>query len=463
MVQGIASINANQQPQSQLPPVAQASLGKGLSSLTPEEISGLRELSDDLKELSPEKLQVLSQIIAFLKKNAGNYDKAVQSLVVKKVVEPGDLPPHYIPAFFEILDNMVKEAMSGAPQKFARGGIAQIKKQAKSIEKQGTGGDKMLAHINPREAAFLAATRGGGTNPKTGLPEFGFFDDVGNFLKQAAGVVLPVALGFMGVPPIFAGAIGSGVGALINGASPGQALGAAALGGLGGALFSGVSGAMSGTGFMNGVSAGFQPANAGPLSGMFGSQQAAAGAEVPTSLGTPYTPSQIAGQMGRGAMSPTTPGVMSSIGNWISSNPVPAVGIAGLGGALLGSSMSSGSGNTTSTASMPTGPTAAQVAAARFAPGTFTQYTAPKVNVTPYFSTYQPYTGVYAATGGEIDARIGGHLRGPGTGTSDSIPAKLSDGEFVMTAKAVKGAGGGNREAGAKKMYQLMHQFEKGA
>lgn len=32
----------------------------------------------------------------------------------------------------------------------------------------------------------------------------------------------------------------------------------------------------------------------------------------------------------------------------------------------------------------------------------------------------------------------GGHVRGPGTGTSDSIPARLSDGEFVMTAKAVK-------------------------
>lgn len=31
----------------------------------------------------------------------------------------------------------------------------------------------------------------------------------------------------------------------------------------------------------------------------------------------------------------------------------------------------------------------------------------------------------------------GGHIRGPGTGTSDSIPAMLSDGEFVMRAKAV--------------------------
>jgi hypothetical protein len=39
----------------------------------------------------------------------------------------------------------------------------------------------------------------------------------------------------------------------------------------------------------------------------------------------------------------------------------------------------------------------------------------------------------------------------------------LSDGEFVMTAKAVKGAGNGSRRAGAKKMYALMHQLERNA
>jgi hypothetical protein len=34
-----------------------------------------------------------------------------------------------------------------------------------------------------------------------------------------------------------------------------------------------------------------------------------------------------------------------------------------------------------------------------------------------------------------------GEVEGPGTGTSDSIPALLSDGEFVFTAKAVKNIG----------------------
>ena len=56
-----------------------------------------------------------------------------------------------------------------------------------------------------------------------------------------------------------------------------------------------------------------------------------------------------------------------------------------------------------------------------------------------------------------------GQISGPGTEKSDSIPAMLSDGEFVMTAKAVRGAGKGSRRAGAKKMYALMHQLERNA
>ena len=54
-----------------------------------------------------------------------------------------------------------------------------------------------------------------------------------------------------------------------------------------------------------------------------------------------------------------------------------------------------------------------------------------------------------------------GPIDGTGTGTSDSIPAMLSDGEFVFTAKAVRNAGGGSRRAGAKKMYALMKQLEE--
>ena len=45
-------------------------------------------------------------------------------------------------------------------------------------------------------------------------------------------------------------------------------------------------------------------------------------------------------------------------------------------------------------------------------------------------------------------------VEGPGTGTSDSIPALLSDGEFVFTAKAVK-------NIGIDKLRKMMKQAEE--
>jgi hypothetical protein len=55
-----------------------------------------------------------------------------------------------------------------------------------------------------------------------------------------------------------------------------------------------------------------------------------------------------------------------------------------------------------------------------------------------------------------------GEIAGPGTGTSDDIPAMLSDGEFVFTAKAVRNLGGGDRKEGAKRMYAMMKKLEAG-
>jgi len=71
----------------------------------------------------------------------------------------------------------------------------------------------------------------------------------------------------------------------------------------------------------------------------------------------------------------------------------------------------------------------------------------------------------YAAAGGEMQdfPRRTGYIGGPGTETSDSIPAMLSDGEFVMNAKAVRGAGNGSRQKGVRKMYDMMRAFEGGA
>ena len=48
----------------------------------------------------------------------------------------------------------------------------------------------------------------------------------------------------------------------------------------------------------------------------------------------------------------------------------------------------------------------------------------------------------------------GGHVRGPGTGTSDSIPAMLSDGEFVVPADTV-------RKVGVRRLQDLVDSTHK--
>jgi len=58
------------------------------------------------------------------------------------------------------------------------------------------------------------------------------------------------------------------------------------------------------------------------------------------------------------------------------------------------------------------------------------------------------------------DVAVRGEVDGPGTGTSDSVPARLSDGEFVLTAKAVRGAGSGDRDIGAARLYDMMAELE---
>ena len=75
------------------------------------------------------------------------------------------------------------------------------------------------------------------------------------------------------------------------------------------------------------------------------------------------------------------------------------------------------------------------------------------------------------ADGGDVDfPRMNGPISGPGTETSDDIPAMLSDGEFVVNAKAVRGIGkigGANkskadqRKEGARMMYALQRAGEQ--
>ena len=56
--------------------------------------------------------------------------------------------------------------------------------------------------------------------------------------------------------------------------------------------------------------------------------------------------------------------------------------------------------------------------------------------------------------------RIGNIGPGLGSGRRDDVPAMLTDGEFVMTRRAVKNAGNGSLNQGMKNMYSLMRNLE---
>ena len=100
--------------------------------------------------------------------------------------------------------------------------------------------------------------------------------------------------------------------------------------------------------------------------------------------------------------------------------------------------------------------------------------------VMPQQMRYGGMVPMFYAEGGNVATedfkRKNGGINGEGTETSDDIPAMLSDGEFVMTGQAVRGAGsfdlqndggiitltpngGESREKGTQLMYEMMELF----
>jgi len=97
-----------------------------------------------------------------------------------------------------------------------------------------------------------------------------------------------------------------------------------------------------------------------------------------------------------------------------------------------------------------------------------------------YFRRLSDPRGLFAAMGGRVNAQEGGIMSAaPGmpqgmqvdgrNGTfipmgvrekADDVPAMLSKNEFVMTADAVRAAGGGDVNKGAQRMYDLMNSLE---
>jgi len=68
--------------------------------------------------------------------------------------------------------------------------------------------------------------------------------------------------------------------------------------------------------------------------------------------------------------------------------------------------------------------------------------------------------GLMDLDGKEMDLRKGGFVPIGKKERADDVPARLSKNEFVMTADAVRAAGGGSVNEGAKRMYETMNKLE---
>ena len=84
--------------------------------------------------------------------------------------------------------------------------------------------------------------------------------------------------------------------------------------------------------------------------------------------------------------------------------------------------------------------------------------------VNPRFTRAKEGGIIGLANGGEpameMDYRGGGFIPVGAKERADDVPARLSKNEFVMTADAVRAAGGGSVDVGAQRMYDLMNKLE---
>ncbi len=497
------------------------------------------------------------------------------------------------------------------------GGINSMRDVAEKMAKMGRGGDNVIIHSHtdemliPKEVgdkypeliaqakeaiaaeggdpeAYIVGSETNSINPMTGQPEFflkklvkgvkKFVKGVVNVVKKIAPVVLPIALNVMfpGMGAIASGAIGSGLGSLIQGKSVKESLKAALVGGALGGFAKGASNWFAG----NPLSQGIMPGQGGygffevgdQFRGTFGldprAQVEAASAGVgpgaaPTPGGAPKVDAgdgswwnktkdvtadlggkakdylfpdtaklqaqnyEAALKAAQNANVPITDSFKMSLydraapGMFRTYGPLAAtgLGVAAAAGAFDAPEVPLPPGTeffepvtqeeidavrVGVPERPPQTPASSLVVPPSNIPGvnppqnqmTYAQFLAPQAvlpNIelpqvqfpqvqppqpsqqifgydrfgNPIQSIYGTAAGnvIQAANGGGIDSfpRRTGAIRGPGTETSDSVPAMLSDGEFVMNARAVRGAGNGNREAGMRRMYDMMKMFEGGA
>ena len=282
------------------------------------------------------------------------------------------------------------------------------------------------------------------------------FGDLGKALGLGSGEdLLPIigtAAGFYFGGPMGA-SIGSGIGSLAGGKSVNDALTNAAL-------------AYGVTSF---VPSSMMSSSAQASTGMFGPNALqnslySGAAEVPTTM----TGSEnfLSEGMTTGSTSGGSDGMFGGVMDFVKENPMTSLGL----GSLALGALSSPEEEETSNPDYgrPGEAWDVEYRGTRYDlddPEERDAYNTRKAADRREYSEREP---VRAAHGGAMyghdkmsyDTPITGEVSGPGTGTSDSVPARLSDGEFVLTAKSVRGAGAGDRDVGAARLYDMMAELE---
>lgn len=354
-----------------------------------------------------------------------------------------------VPMPMQGLGSYMQSSMGQAPSyemnkpQYASGGRVSLSQMANRLRQHGEGGDKILAHINPEEAQFLQQHFGGDINPKTGLPQYGFFKKLRkNKLAKVLLNVLPAVAGFMVAGPAgaaAAGALGGSLshknplkGGLLGGAIGGLGgYGAQALGfGPGAAAASGRAGAFS---TLQGVGKGASAAGAGG-SGLFGG----GGGGLSGLLGGGMLSNALLGTAVLGTLAgkqkiPKEPSMQDVVGQ----NAEMMAANADMPGVRAH--------NEKEITASPLNRVRRNFDQDVFAPSNLGQEN-------QYFQNVNPQS-VYMAHGG--------HLNGHTDGQADRIHAMLSDGEFVIPADVTSDLGDGNNNAGAKKLYGLIDQVRR--
>lgn len=248
---------------------------------------------------------------------------------------------------------------------------------------------------------------------------------IGAFAGPAAGAGLKsVGLGSLASSPFATSAIASGLGSILMGQKPKDALRAALLGGIGGATFGGMGEAEAAKTQATQRLAGETAREAATREAAKTAATAATPAVAPTAA---TTSGQVLQSLGMGEDNLLFKLMNSQMGE-------------GLAAGLLAELLASDDEEEDARGSFERRPYGAG------GPG-------------------GQLGGInYMADGGEPDyfpRRNGGIDPSEGSGTKDDVPAMLMAGEFVMTRDAVKGAGDGNLRKGIDRMYNMMDDFER--